>query len=62
MQDVVDPVSDEMLAEFVVDSHFKSQPKGATLDDRSMNNSHEDNLSSANPNDSEVLLLSPCFS
>lgn len=26
-QDVVDPVMDEMLARFVVDSHFKSHPK-----------------------------------
>lgn len=59
MQDVVDPVRDEMLAEFVVDSHFKSQPKGATLDDRSMINSQDDNLASPNPNDSEVLLSSP---
>lgn len=32
IQDVVDPVTDEMLAKFVVDSHFKSQPKGANLD------------------------------
>lgn len=42
MQDVVDPVIDEMLATFVVDSHFKSQPKGANLDDKSMNNSQDD--------------------
>ncbi len=27
MQDVVDPVMDEMLATFVVDSHFKSHPR-----------------------------------
>ncbi|CAI9281003.1 unnamed protein product [Lactuca saligna] len=33
---------DEMHAKFVIDSHFKSQPKGANLDDKSMNNSQED--------------------
>ena len=33
---------DEMLAKFVVDSHFKYQPKGANLDDKSINNSQED--------------------
>nr|GMD75733.1 DNA replication licensing factor MCM2 [Ipomoea batatas] len=42
VKDVVDPVIDEMLATFVVDSHFKSQPKGANLDDKSMNNSQDD--------------------
>ncbi|CAN0902267.1 DNA replication licensing factor MCM2 [Linum grandiflorum] len=42
VKDVVDPVLDEMLAKFVVDSHFKSQAKGATIDDRSMNDSQED--------------------
>jgi len=30
---VVDPVTDEMLAEFVVNSHFKSQPKGGKMED-----------------------------
>ena len=29
VQDIVDPVRDEMLAKFVVDSHFRSQPKGS---------------------------------
>ncbi|CAH8254694.1 unnamed protein product [Arabidopsis lyrata] len=33
VKDVVDPVTDEMLAEFVVNSHFKSQPKGGKMDD-----------------------------
>ena len=42
MQDVVDPVTDEMLAKFVVDSHFKSQPKGANMDDMTLDESQED--------------------
>ncbi|KAK7275965.1 hypothetical protein RIF29_17093 [Crotalaria pallida] len=33
VKDVVDPVTDEMLAQFVVDSHFRSQPKGGNKDD-----------------------------
>lgn len=41
LQDVVDPVTDEMLAKFVVDSHFKSQAKGANLDDKSLGQSQE---------------------
>lgn len=36
MQDVVDPIADEMLANFVVDSHFKSQPKGAVISDEEL--------------------------
>ncbi|KAF9689051.1 hypothetical protein SADUNF_Sadunf01G0051600 [Salix dunnii] len=54
VKDVVDPVADEMLAEFVVDSHFKSQAKGANIDDRSYSESQEDQAS-ARPVDSEVL-------
>lgn len=54
LQDIVDPVTDEMLAKFVVDSHFKSQPKGANMDDRSVSESHEDNQASARPVDTEV--------
>ena len=68
MQDVVDPVADELLAEFVVDSHFKSQAKGANIDDRSYSESQEDQAS-ARPVDSEVacsssyqpLLLAVCY-
>ncbi|XP_021724793.1 DNA replication licensing factor MCM2-like [Chenopodium quinoa] len=41
VKDVVDPITDEMLAEFVVDSHFRSKPSGANLDDRSTSNSQE---------------------
>ncbi|KAK4836622.1 hypothetical protein QYF36_025501 [Acer negundo] len=33
VKDVVDPVIDEMLAKFVVDSHFKSQPKGGSFEE-----------------------------
>ncbi|TXG48988.1 hypothetical protein EZV62_024863 [Acer yangbiense] len=33
VKDVVDPVIDEMLAKFVVDSHFKSQPKGSSFEE-----------------------------
>lgn len=33
LQDIVDPVQDEMLATFVVDSHFKSHPKHQDSDD-----------------------------
>jgi len=68
LQDVVDPIADEMLAEFVVDSHFKSQAKGANIDDRSYGESQEDQAS-ARPVDPEVacsssyhrLLFSVCF-
>lgn len=52
---MVDPVTDEMLAKFVVDSHFKSQPKGANLDDRSMINSQGDGQVTAVPADAEVI-------
>lgn len=54
VKDVVDPIADEMLAEFVVDSHFKSQAKGANIDDRSYGESQEDQAS-ARPVDPEVL-------
>ncbi|XP_024380390.1 DNA replication licensing factor MCM2 [Physcomitrium patens] len=33
VKDIVDPVQDEMLASFVVDSHFKSHPKHQDSDD-----------------------------
>ena len=54
LQDVVDPVTDEMLATFVVDSHFESQPKGANQDDKSFSES-QDVHASAMPADPEVL-------
>ncbi|KAG5011035.1 hypothetical protein JHK87_019550 [Glycine soja] len=54
VKDVVDPVTDEMLATFVVDSHFKSQPKGANQDDKSFSES-QDVHASAMPADPEIL-------
>ncbi|KAK9277392.1 hypothetical protein L1049_006935 [Liquidambar formosana] len=54
VKDVVDPITDEMLAKFVVDSHFKSQPKGANLD-KSLSDSQEDSQPSARPVDPEIL-------
>ncbi|XP_043724687.1 DNA replication licensing factor MCM2 [Telopea speciosissima] len=55
VKDVVDPVTDEMLAKFVVESHFKSQPKGANMDDKSVSNSIEDPPASVRPVDPEIL-------
>ncbi|KAK3021098.1 hypothetical protein RJ639_045482 [Escallonia herrerae] len=55
VKDVVDPVTDEMLAKFVVDSHFKSQPKGANLDDKSISNSQDDVQAYAMEADPEIL-------
>lgn len=50
MQDLVDPVTDEMLARFVVDSHSKSQPKGARMEDELASLPQED----TSPADPEV--------
>lgn len=55
MQDIVDPVADELLAKFVVDSHSKSKPKGAHIDDHPASMSQDDVLTSAGATDSEVL-------
>ncbi|XP_021890823.1 DNA replication licensing factor MCM2 [Carica papaya] len=55
VKDVVDPVTDEMLAKFVVESHFKSQPKGANMDDKSLSELPEDIEASARPVDPEIL-------
>ncbi|KAF7134331.1 hypothetical protein RHSIM_Rhsim08G0136200 [Rhododendron simsii] len=41
LKDVVDPIKDEMLAKFVVDSHFKSQPKVPSLHDTDLNKLQE---------------------
>ena len=54
---MVDSVTDEMLAKFVVDSHFKSQPKGGNIDDKSVNESQEDSQDSTRPLDPEVIHL-----
>lgn len=56
VKDVVDPVTDEMLARFVVDSHFKSQPKGAKAqEDKNMSESQEDSEAGGYPVDPEIL-------
>ncbi|XP_054808214.1 DNA replication licensing factor MCM2 [Prosopis cineraria] len=52
VKDVVDPVTDEMLAKFVVDSHFKSQPKGANMDS---SHEFEDVYTASMPADPEIL-------
>ncbi|KAH6771094.1 minichromosome maintenance family protein [Perilla frutescens var. hirtella] len=55
VKDVVDPVIDEMLAQFVVDSHYKSQPKGSNFDDRSVNNSQDEGQASTGQTDPEII-------
>ncbi|XAR48265.1 DNA helicase [Bertholletia excelsa] len=55
VKDVVDPIKDEMLATFVVDSHFKSQPKGANADDKSLSKSQGETETTAMPIDPEIL-------
>ncbi|KAL9404179.1 hypothetical protein Peur_001151 [Populus x canadensis] len=47
VKEVDDPITDEMLAEFVVNSHFKSQAKGVNIDDRSYSESQEDQASAS---------------
>lgn len=58
LQDVVDPVIDEMLASFVVDSHFKSQPKGANKDDKSLNEPQDAAMAADNEVLTKILLFS----
>ena len=41
MQDIAVPVTDEMLALFIVDNHYKSLPTGAKLDESSSNSQDE---------------------
>ncbi|KAK1381643.1 DNA replication licensing factor MCM2 [Heracleum sosnowskyi] len=55
VKDVVDPVIDEMLAKFVVDSHFKSQAKGAHLGDNPLGHSQEDAEAFAMTDDPEII-------
>ncbi|TYI35920.1 hypothetical protein ES332_A03G109000v1 [Gossypium tomentosum] len=55
VKDVVDPVTDEMLAKFVVDSHFRSQPKGANIDDKAFNESQEESQAPVGLADSKIL-------
>ncbi|MBA0556070.1 hypothetical protein Golob_026204 [Gossypium lobatum] len=55
VKDVVDPVTDEMLAKFVVDSHFRSQPKGANIDDKAFSEFQEETRAPAGLADSKIL-------
>ncbi|XP_050221572.1 DNA replication licensing factor MCM2 [Mercurialis annua] len=55
VKDVVDPVADEMLAKFVVDSHFKSQPKGGNTNTDDLSESQEGGMASARSIDPEIL-------
>ncbi|GLJ12831.1 hypothetical protein SUGI_0198590 [Cryptomeria japonica] len=55
VKDVVDPVKDEMLARFVVDSHAKSQPKGSNMEEGSARLSQDDFSSVGNASDPEIL-------
>ncbi|KAI3912275.1 hypothetical protein MKW92_008222 [Papaver armeniacum] len=55
VKDVVNPVLDQMLAEFVLDSHSRSRPKGANLDDMSVSSSQEDPDAYAVQVDPEIL-------
>lgn len=57
MQDIVDPFTDEMLARFVVDSHARSQPKGANLEDRVPTDVDDDPLAAARQADPDVCIL-----
>lgn len=56
MQDIVDPFTDEMLARFVVDSHARSQPKGANLEDRVPTDVDDDPLAAARQADPDVCI------
>ncbi|CAD6257112.1 unnamed protein product [Miscanthus lutarioriparius] len=55
VKDIVDPFTDEMLARFVVDSHARSQPKGANLEDRVSTDVDDDPLAAARQADPDVL-------
>ncbi|KAJ8564897.1 hypothetical protein K7X08_001357 [Anisodus acutangulus] len=55
VKDVVDPVTDEMLAKFVVDSHFRSQAKGATIDEKSFTDSRDGARANMAATDPEII-------
>lgn len=55
VKDVVDPVRDEMLATFVVDSHFKSQPKGSNIEETPAGLSQDESSNLNHSSDPEVL-------
>lgn len=55
VKDVVDPVRDEMLASFVVDSHAKSQPKGSNIEETPAGLSQDESSNLSHSSDPEVL-------
>lgn len=55
LKDIVGPIKDEMLAKFVVDSHFKSQPEGANKEDKSGTDFQDEFDPSAMPLDTDIL-------
>lgn len=55
VKDVVDPVKDEMLASFVVDSHAKSQPKGSNTEETPAGLSQDESPNLSHSSDPEVL-------
>lgn len=54
VKDVVDPVRDEMLATFVVDSHAKSQPKGSNIEETPAGLSQDESSNLNHSSDPEV--------
>ncbi|KAM0896190.1 hypothetical protein ACQ4PT_023343 [Festuca glaucescens] len=54
-KDIVDPFMDEMLARFVVDSHARSQPKGANLEERVAVDEEDDPFTVARQADPDIL-------
>ncbi|KAH9302023.1 hypothetical protein KI387_013606, partial [Taxus chinensis] len=55
VKDVVDPVKDEMLARFVVDSHAKSQTKGSSTDEAPAGLSQDESSPLGSATDPEIL-------
>ncbi|KAI4373740.1 hypothetical protein MLD38_011826 [Melastoma candidum] len=55
VKDVVDPVFDEMLAKFVMDSHCRSKPLGGNWDDNAVQVSEENVEVSASSTDPDIL-------
>ncbi|KAK8939207.1 hypothetical protein KSP39_PZI011212 [Platanthera zijinensis] len=55
VKDIADPVIDEMLAKFVVDSHARSQPKGGNLEDKAASNSQDDFVAAERSADPDII-------
>ncbi|GER39223.1 DNA replication licensing factor MCM2 [Striga asiatica] len=55
VKDVPDPLLDEMLAQFVVDSHYNSQAKGASFEDIPVSNSQDGDQDSSRQTDPEII-------